>query len=63
MLDIYGMIGVIPVDEDLYEVYEENQRLSGLQPMPRAQWDELAALRRERAAMLKWKPDSVSDLF
>lgn len=63
MLDIYGMIGAIPVDEDFYEVYEENQLLAGLQPMSREEWDRLASLRRERAGMLKWKPEDISDLY
>lgn len=63
MLDIYGMMGIIPIDEDFYEVYEENQLLAGLQPMSREEWDKLASMRRERAAMLKWKPEDVADLF
>lgn len=63
MLDIYGMMGIIPIDEDFYEVYEENQLLAGLQPMSREEWDRLASLRRERAGMLKWKPEDISDLY
>ena len=63
MLDIYGMMGIIPIDEDFYEVYEENQLLAGLQPMSREEWDRLADMRRERADMLKWKPEDVADLF
>lgn len=63
MLDVFGMMGVIPIDEDFYEVYEENQLLAGLTPMPRERWDWLASLRRERAAMLRWKPEDVADLF
>ena len=63
MLDVLGMMGIVPIDEDFYEVYEEVRLLAGLKPMSREEWDRLADMRRERAAMLKWKPEDVADLF